>query len=79
MKNFDKREKISEKRSVAGRAGMQARWASDNKAITNDNKRITKGKQTYNNHNKGKEKKKNNTVTPNGDFSPGGKYENMVF
>ena len=29
--------------------------------------------------NKGKEKKEKKGFPPNGDFSPGGKYENMVF
>ena len=79
LKNFEKREAISEKRSIAGRAGMQARYGKDNKAITKANKRITNGQQTYNKSNKGKDIKEKEGVTPNGDFSPGGKYENMVF
>ncbi|MES3017900.1 MAG: DUF4373 domain-containing protein [Bacteroidota bacterium] len=71
LRNFEKREEISEKRSNAGKAGMQARWGSNNKAITNENPVIAKN----NKHNKGKENKEKR----NSDFSPGGKFENMVW
>jgi len=74
MRNFEKREEISEKRSNAGKAGMQSRWGLDNKAITNGKHVITKN----NKHNKGKEIKGKENI-PKNDFSPGGKYENMVF
>ena len=75
LRNFEKREEISEKRSNAGKAGMQSRWASNNKAITNDNfvkQKITK-------HNKGKEIKTNKREIGKSDFSPGGEFEGMVF
>jgi hypothetical protein len=76
LRNFEKREEISEKRSNAGKAGMQSRWASYNKPITNENfvkQKITK-------HNKGKEKEiEKEKKNENSDFLPGGKYEGMVF
>ena len=75
LRNFEKREEISEKRSNAGKAGMQSRWASNNKAITNGNVVITKN----NKHNKGKEIKTNKKEIQNSDFLPGGKFEGMVF
>jgi hypothetical protein len=75
LRNFEKREEISEKRSNAGKAGMQSRWASNNNAITNGKAVITKN----NKHNKGKEIKTNKKEIENSDFLPGGKFEGMVF
>ena len=76
LRNFEKREEISEKRSTAGKAGMQSRWASNNKVITNENAVITKN----NKHNKGKEKEREKEKkNENSDFLPGGKFEGMVF
>jgi uncharacterized protein YdaU (DUF1376 family) len=76
LRNFEKREEISEKRSTAGKAGMQSRWASNNNAITNGNVVITKN----NKHNKGKEKEREKEKkNENSDFLPGGKFEGMVF
>lgn len=75
LRNFEKREEISEKRSAAGRAGMQARWGLDNKAITKKNG----VKQTYNKNNKGKEIKTKENTKGNSDFLPGGKLEGMVW
>lgn len=68
FRNFEKRDEISEKRSLAGKAGMQARWGFNNNTITNDNKVL----QSYNNHNKGKEKKtkkKKEVLSPSGVFN----------
>ncbi len=66
LRNFEKRDQISEKRAEAGKAGMQSRWGSNNKVITKDNN----GKQSYNNYNKGKEiklkKKENGAFPPDG-------------
>jgi hypothetical protein len=76
LRNFEKREEISEKRSTAGKAGMQSRWASNNNAITKENVVITKN----NKHNKGKEKEREKEKkNENSDFLPGGKFEGMVF
>lgn len=63
LQNFEKRQDLFIKRSEAGKAGMQSRWASDNKRITNDNFAITKD----NKNNKGKERKeKKKSISPFG-------------
>jgi hypothetical protein len=50
LQNKEDFDEKRQKKSKAGRLGMQARWAKNNSVITDDNTTITK-------HNKGKERK----------------------
>lgn len=68
LRNKDEFEEKRQKKSEAGKRGMQSRWGSSNTVITNDNAVITK-------YNKGKESK----VKKRSNFSPGGDFEGMVF
>ena len=65
LENKKQRQEMTEKRSLAGKAGMQKRWnikRKDNSVITKDNSVITE----VNNKRKGKEIKLNNnySITP---------------